>query len=221
MHNNKDDIIHHLKTEFNDLITQYGTNSSVSDWADALIQAYSEPQRHYHTTRHIYSMLQCFEQNKSRISEPMVIELAIYFHDWIYDPLAKDNEIQSLGVFESFASEMKLSDDLRDKVCIFIKATIKHAIPEGNEHDEDLKLFLDFDLEVLSRNEAEYQEYSREIRQEYIHFSDIDYTNGRIKVLETFIERPNLYFSTFFREQKEDIARRNIKAEIDALRVSI
>jgi predicted metal-dependent HD superfamily phosphohydrolase len=54
---------------------------------------------------------------------------------------------------------------------------------------------IDFGLEVLGRSGEEYELYAGHIRQEYAHFSEIDYAKGRVGVLERFLAREKLYFS--------------------------
>src|SRR4051794_16581976 len=93
-----------LRSEFAKIIKQLGGDeSAINFWTNSLIQAYKEPQRHYHTTNHIHSMLKCFEDNITLISNRVAFQLAIFFHDWVYDPTAHDNELQSIRVFETFA----------------------------------------------------------------------------------------------------------------------
>lgn len=207
-----------LRTEFDSLLVGLGANSEIRKiWTDALIQAYSEPQRHYHTTRHIHAMLQLLQQYTAHIDDLVAVQLSIYFHDWVYDPRAKDNEVQSVVVFDKFAAQTNLDTDLRDTVRRFIESTITHSLPaDGDQTEGDLHLFLDFDLEVLSRPPSAYQEYADEIRQEYIHVSEDDYKNGRAGVLKKFLERPQLYFSSHF-SHLEDQARANLKQEIQML----
>lgn len=203
-----------LRSSFKKLASSLGgDDATVQKWTETLIQQYTEPQRQYHTIDHIYSMLMCLRQVHTQVSDNQSIKLAIFFHDWIYDPTTKDNELRSI---ECFNAEMNLSPSIAAKVSSCIRCTIQHRMPP--EHESfDLALFLDFDMEVLSRNEAEYALYARQIRQEFGHLSEKDYCAGRIKVLESFLKRDRLYFSDVFYEQKENRARENLKREIVAL----
>jgi predicted metal-dependent HD superfamily phosphohydrolase len=150
------------------------------------------------------------------------MNLAILFHDIEYDPKAKDNELQSILQFKSFAEDAHLSPSIAESVALFIERTITHTL-EGDGDNllpntrKDLSLFLDMDLEVLSRQKGEYEKYAHQIRQEYSHFSHQDYCTGRAKVLRSFLERDRLYFSEIFYNQGESAARRNIKEEIQVL----
>lgn len=104
------------------------------------------------------------------------------------------------------------------RVSQYIKATISHTIDPEDEVDEDLKLCLDFDLEVLGREEAEYKMYASQIREEYGHFSELEYREGRVTVLEKFLGRERLFFTDEFYDKFEERARDNLQTEIEELR---
>jgi predicted metal-dependent HD superfamily phosphohydrolase len=66
---------------------------------DALHAAYSEKRRFYHTVDHIDAMLTHFDGVKDIAERPEELELAIWFHDAIYKPLSKTNELnRSLSI---------------------------------------------------------------------------------------------------------------------------
>jgi predicted metal-dependent HD superfamily phosphohydrolase len=208
-----------IQENFSSLVSELGANNTtIQKWRDDLTARYTEPQRHYHTIEHIYSMLLCFDGDAPLIQDKIAMKLAIFFHDWIYDPEDKDNEIQSIECFKAFASEAGLPRELISKVSKYIERTITHTLPsDDREVDGDLKLFLDFDLEVLSRGSADYELYAAQIRKEYSHFSEADYCKGRVKVLEAFLCRDRLYFSDPYFRQKETRTRENIEGEIKLL----
>ena len=101
-----------------------------------------------------------------------------------------------------------------------IRATINHLPPADLPAEElaDLRLFLDFDLEVLSRAPEEYDLYATQIRQEYSHYVDDIYRAGRVNVLKKFLARDRIYFNTGgVWQQREFAARENIMREIERL----
>lgn len=213
------DTEEYLKTTFDSLLHRLGADPDTRVlWADAMIQAYSETQRYYHTTEHIYAMLQLCQKHASEIRHLNAVQLAIFFHDWVYDPRLKDNEERSAVVFRQFASQIELDMRLQNRVARYIDATTTHSIgPDDDQADDgDLRLFLDFDLEVLSRAAPAYERYADEIRHEYIHMSWDNYKNGRALVLTKFLKRRQLYFSSSF-SGMEAPARANLKREIESL----
>lgn len=105
---------------------------------------------------------------------------------------------------------------MHDQVVLLIRATITHNIVSGV--DKKLcEIFLDLDLEVLSRSAEEYKLYAQQIRQEYAHYPDEEFRNGRIRVLSNFIKRDKIYFTTAFSEAK---ARENLNLELRQLKSS-
>jgi len=208
-----------LQADFTVLAKNLGADEATTQkWTQALISRYTEPQRYYHTIEHIYSMLICYGEYRYEIEDESVIKLAILFHDWIYDPRAQDNELESVKCFQEFANEINLPQSTRLRVSEYIERTITHTLPiKDRKVDSDLRFFLDFDLEVLSRNSTDYAVYADQIRQEYSYFADSDYCIRRIKVLKTFLDRECLYFSDAFHKMYEETARGNLKGEIEML----
>lgn len=163
-------------------------------------------------------MLRCLASNEDSIKDTTAIQLAIFFHDWVYDPKAHDNEVRSVRVFQTFANEFHVEETLYNCVCHYIEATITHSIATLYEDDQSLKLFLDFDLEVLARDPPDYALYAAQIRQEYGYFSNVDYALGRVGVLEKFLGRERLFFSDGFSTTFEERARDNLRMEIAELK---
>jgi predicted metal-dependent HD superfamily phosphohydrolase len=211
-----------IRSEFAKVIKKLkGDEKAIHSWTNSLREAYTEPQRYYHTINHIYSMLHCLQEKSIFINDQTAIQLAIFFHDWVYDSAAHDNELQSIKVFQTFAHELNISKSLQDRVSSYIEATITHSLGLDNENDYDLKHFLDFDLEVLAREPAEYALYSAQIRKEYAHFTDDEYVSGRLGVLQKFLGRKRLFFSDVFYENCEVRARNNLETEIVELKESV
>ncbi|HVL11359.1 MAG TPA: hypothetical protein VM529_02255, partial [Gemmata sp.] len=62
---------------------------------DALVAAYSAPGRHHHTLEHLAEMFRVAGRLAPQTDDPAAVQLAIWFHDAVYDPRAKDNEARS------------------------------------------------------------------------------------------------------------------------------
>src|SRR5262245_8133597 len=59
---------------------------------DELVQAYSEPHRHYHSIEHVSALLQLLDKHGRGVLDRNAVALAILFHDVVYDPARDDNE---------------------------------------------------------------------------------------------------------------------------------
>jgi predicted metal-dependent HD superfamily phosphohydrolase len=195
------------------------SSSAIQKWTNLLLSTYSEPHRYYHTATHIYSMLQHFSSCLPQMANSTAVGLAIIFHDWEHIPHSPSgwNEEQSKVHFDVFAEELRLPAPLISTVKQYITATISHKVPPGDEHDGDLKLFLDFDLEVLGRERKEYETYMRQIRREYSQFADDQYVCVRKAALKKFLDTTRLFFSDVFFEGCEERARGNLQWEVEML----
>jgi len=106
-----------------------------------------------------------------------------------------------------------MDEAVKGKVVRLIEATVGHLMNHNTRIEEkrDLELFLDFDMEVLGREWAEYVVYAKGIRAEYASFGDQDYIMRRTTVLRSFLERDRLYFSETVYNSREEVAKENIR----------
>jgi len=83
---------------------------------------------------------------------------------------------------------------------------------------EDQHYFLDIDMAVLGSSPEHYSEYTAKVQQEYAFLPEATYRNLRLKVLQSFLQIPNIFASKEFREKFECKARANIQKEVDSLK---
>ena len=176
-----------------------------------ITNAYTKPDRRYHNLNHINHVLSTIERFNLELQNPIAVKLAAWFHDFVYDPQASDNEFQSAKLAKELLTEIKISSEIIDRVQQLILATKGHQIDPG---DADRSIFLDADLAILGTDPAQYQDYARSIRQEYSWVTDADYKTGRTKVLESFLNRDRLYYTDLLFDELESIARFNMSQEI-------
>lgn len=179
-----------------------------------LIEAYSASTRHYHTLRHVQILLDAM-QAEATIHDSTVVQLAVWFHDAVYDPLRSDNETRSAELASAFLAETTLSESRQRQVACLIERTKDHTQTQPDD-DTDLQLFLDADLGILGASEDEYWQYARQVRQEYQLVPDLLYRPGRSKVLEKLLTTPVLYRTAAYRTRLDAAARRNLQAELQA-----
>ena len=179
---------------------------------------YAEPQRRYHTWAHIEALLGWFALRRDHLHDPAAVQLAILFHDAVYDPARSDNEAQSAQLLRD-ADLPDVSDDARLRAVRMIEATAAHGLADNlDENDRsDMAEFLDMDLSILGVAPAVFDGYERAIRDEYAFVPEALFRAARRGILERFLERPTLYFSDWGHERFEARARSNIAASIAAL----
>lgn len=172
-----------------------------------LNDAYSEPQRYYHNHQHIVECLQSYHQIKHLLNDSLALELAIWFHDVVYDPKAKDNELQSAELMKQYCQDF-LSESQLEKVYHWIIATQKH-LPSN---DTDLNTLLDIDLAILGSQSDRFSEYERQIKLEYSWVNAETYLNKRTEVLSFFYQMEPIYQTSYFQERFEQRAKANLQS---------
>src|SRR3989442_12745478 len=77
-----------------------------------LVSRYAEAHRAYHTLAHIEHCLEEFEPARGLARDPSAIEMALWYHDAVYDPRAADNEEKSAALALEWARKAGLSEAL-------------------------------------------------------------------------------------------------------------
>lgn len=178
-----------------------------------LTNLYSQPHRTYHTLEHIKFCLDEFEQVRHLAINLNAVELAIWFHDAVYDTGIGGNEEKSASLARILIKHALLPDSIGQQVTKLILATKHVAIPTS----PDAQLMVDIDLSILGQSPDRFDEYERQIRQEYDWVSDDKFAAGRSAILKSFLARPKVYLTQFFRDKYEMQARKNIIGSITKL----
>ena len=171
-----------------------------------LIAAYSEKQRAYHTLQHLYECLILLKSIGSNLNDAYSVELALWFHDAVYDPQAKDNELKSAELFEQYLAQ-DLPNDIVQKIKLWILATQKHEATD----ELDLQFLLDIDLAILAASPERFDEYEQQIQQEYAWVDPDVYSIKRKQVLAHFYQTEPLYQTEYFQQNFEQRAKDNLK----------
>ena len=181
---------------------------------EALSAAYAQSHRHYHTARHIQDCLEKFDTIRREAAEPDAIELALWFHDAVYNPYRSGNEQASADWALRFLRENNAPPSLRERVQALILATRHAAIAS----DRDMAILVDIDLSILGSTADAYEEYRRAVRREYRWVPGVLFRRKRRAMLESLRARERIYLTEYFHSRLEAGARGNIDAELAALR---
>ena len=183
------------------------------DALDELIRLYSSPDRYYHNLTHIQDCLSLLDQTRPLAAHPEEVELAIWFHDAVYDPKRSDNEQKSAQWARAVIQEAGLSSDIAEKVANSILAT-RHL---AKVTDPDAQLVVDIDLSILGRDPGIFWRYEENIRKEYAWVPEGVFEHERVKILKRFLNRPQIYYHREYRERFEATARTNLEQAIARL----
>jgi len=178
-----------------------------------LTAAYTASGRHYHTLQHVQTLLEAVQRAAATLHDAAAVQLAVWFHDAVYNPLRDDNEARSAALALKFLAESTWPSARQQRVAHLIERTKDHTQPPPAD-DTDLHLFLDADLGILGTSETNYWQYARQVRQEYHLVPDFLYQRGRCKVLAKLLTTPVLYQTEHYRTRLEAAARHNLHAEL-------
>ena len=198
------------KTKWLEFWQRLGVKNDPASYFAELESRYSEPHRAYHNLAHVLDCLEQFETAKQLTHDPLAVELAIWYHDSVYDPRAKDNEESSAQLATKVGNELELADSLKRRATNLILATKKH----DGSLEQDTAVMVDIDLSIFGQESKRFDEYENQIGQEYNWVSQSEYVVGRTAVLKTFLARPSIYTTGFFHNKYEQQARENLNRSI-------
>ena len=173
---------------------------------DSLIHRYSEPERSYHNVRHIgycFDALTPAAHLAERLPE---VQLALWFHDAIYDTHASDNEERSAALARENLAAAGVKAEAVEQIRGMIIATRHDHMGDA----PDSRLVADVDLSILAAPRLRFDEYQAQIRQEYSWMPESEFHARRREILHGFLERSMIYQTAWFRERLEPAARANI-----------
>jgi predicted metal-dependent HD superfamily phosphohydrolase len=174
---------------------------------------YDESVRHYHTLQHLGECLDLFELVMDLTTYPAEVEMALWFHDAIYDTASHDNEAQSAQWAGAELSKAGVLPEKIDRIQSMIMATCHAALPIT--FDECLSV--DIDLAILGSSAERFAEYEQQICTEYNFVPEPIFNQKRQEILQDFLDRSTIYSTNYFQDKLGLIAQQNIRKSIDLL----
>lgn len=179
----------------------------------AVLAAYAEPHRHYHTQQHLLECLTLFDEQRALVDHPAPVAMALWFHDAVYDPRAPDNEAQSAAWAARALHAAGVPPASVQAIEALILATRHLTVPT----DPATALLVDVDLAILGADPVRYAEYETQIRAEYAWVEPAMFASKRRAVLAQLQARQPLYQTAALRARLEAPARRNLAQAIARL----
>ena len=190
-----------------------GAHGSNHTLRDQLTACYAEPHRHYHTLQHLAECMVGLEGALHLEEHRGEVEMALWFHDAIYDVRRADNEERSA----EWAKDQLLSAGalplVADRVYKLVMVTRHAALPQA----PDECLLVDVDLSILGATPARFAQYEAQVRQEYAWVPNEVFRSKRREILQAFLARPTIYNTPHFHDALELRARENLQSSIDGL----
>ena len=212
----------HLTSRFTALWQSFGCqHPDLAAAANALILRHEEPGRAYHNRTHLEDVLQKLDWAKDALDQSgelqdldaaarkrmfQTIELALWYHDAVYDAKAKGNEAKSRELMKRDAERFRLPPAIVADVARLIDLTAHHSKAEKLYE----RIMADCDLAILGADKQTFKKYDDGIRREYAHVPAPLYKTGRAKVLQHFMDMPHIYKTEAFANRYEAAARHNL-----------
>ena len=210
-----------------------------------LLQAmYGEKHRHYHDIRHIYFLLNKLkefihnndeiERNHFQIYSSVVI--AIWWHDAFYTPYGGGNgfnEEQSAALmnkaYDSPTLIGQFDHTAQQWAHTAILATAEHltelqfakqsgVVDEYSPQVQVTRILLDVDMAGFAEPMDIFNENSRNVLKEYegLGIPMRQMLKNRVKFLTKLLEKKRIYYTNYFYNKYETVARFNIEESIRA-----
>ena len=200
--------------------------AQVAELGESLLQVWEQPHRAYHHSGHLSQMLTDLDRlytHRAQGATPLALVLGAWFHDAVYEGAPGEDERRSEQLasasLEPLVTAALLSEDELQMVCLLVRSTATHELPESTDlpagyKPEDIELFLDADMAILAADPARYRRYLRGVRSEYSHFDDEAFHTGRTTFLRSILERERIFLSERALQLWEEPARANLQAEL-------
>lgn len=178
-----------------------------------LCDRYSEPHRAYHTLQHLGECLEWIDRAYDLAEVPAAVELALWFHDAVYDTRRADNELRSADLAAQVIKTAGGGCLLQQSVHTMILTTKHEAAPSTG----DIGLVVDIDLVILGAGGDRFTQYETQIRQEYAWVPENVFCRKRAELLQSLLNRSSIFTTEFFRERLERQAQRNLHQSLTIL----
>jgi len=173
---------------------------------DALLAAYAEPHRNYHTLQHLHECLDLLAPATAAAARPCEVEVALWFHDAIYDVRRSDNEERSADWASAAVAAAGVAAAIVERIRSLVLAT-KHT---GSPGSDDERLLVDIDLAILGAPAQRFAEYERQIRAESSWVPQPLFDEKRGAILRSFLDRERIFATPLFHSRFEAAARVNL-----------
>jgi predicted metal-dependent HD superfamily phosphohydrolase len=201
-----------LETAWADTWRDLHLAAPADDTLASLLAHWAQAHRRYHTLQHLRECLVLFDAHRALAEHPGEVALAVWFHDAVYDTSRHDNEAASADWAARVLAQAGAATEVVQRVHALIMATRHSQAPAT----PDERLLVDIDLAILGAAPARFDEYERQIRDEYGFVPEALFREKRGEILRGFLERPALFATPALSDSFEAAARANLAQAIAA-----
>jgi predicted metal-dependent HD superfamily phosphohydrolase len=201
-----------LAARFRALVGKLGGAPAASPQVfDRVHAAWSAADRRYHNIEHLVDCLRELEAANAppAVGPAGVVELALWYHDLVYEPLASDCEERSAQALLRDAAALAIPDARAQLAAELVRATAHAGAPAPGNPAADL--VVDIDLSILGRDVLRFMDYDHAVEEEYCAVPVAAFRTGRRRFLAGLLARPQLFRTEQFRRRYEARARKQIE----------
>ncbi len=195
--------------------------TAVEAVGEDLLRRWREPHRIYHDVGHLAEVIAAVDTlaRTERVGPRghAAALLGAWFHDAVYavdDP--GGNEQRSAELASESLEGLGAPGVLVERVVGLVLDTADHDLG-GRVRDPARVLLHDADLWVLAAPVDRFDEYCRQVREEYSRVPASAYGRARTEVLRPFLCREHVYRTRHARSEWEPAARENLARELTRL----
>lgn len=200
---------HHQEFISKEWFNLSGKSTLTEEYLEKILDNHSQSHRYYHNLSHLVALLKhadvMIKDLKLDSVSAATIKYSIFFHDLIYNPMSKTNEVDSAAVWTEFAQKQNFMAVMEEMVKETILATASHSKSVKYPITE---LFLDLDLSILGSSPEVFMQYEEAIRQEYIFVPEDVYQAERAKIMKLLV---NPFKTSWGKNNWDTKAKENLK----------
>lgn len=199
-----------VRQRFAALGARLGASGDAIAAADRLFAAWAEPARRYHDLQHLADCLHTLDSAPVDPADSDVLELALWFHDAVYDPSASDSEARSAALLAAEGAVLGMAPAEVAEASRLVCATA-HGLPDRYA-DARADVLRDVDLAILASHPLRFLEFEHGVAEEYAAVSHTAFIVGRGRFLAGLLARRAIFRTAHFHNRFEAQARSNLAA---------
>ncbi|MCL6414833.1 hypothetical protein MIB92_04160 [Aestuariirhabdus sp. Z084] len=188
-----------------DLLANSSATPAEKAWLK-ITEYYSLKDRFYHTGDHICFCLTQLDQVIGELDNAQEVEMALWFHDVIYQMGSDSNEADSATLFCQLIGKNSALTGVRKRVSQLIMDTTHDTEPQT----KDGCYLADIDISSLGLPWEEFLKDSDNVRKESPHLDDPAYRSGQRRFFESLLSKSSIFYTDYFYQRYELQARDNL-----------
>ncbi len=205
-----------------------GDDVAAAPLAEALLASWSAPERRYHERQHLCDCLVELDALRADadaaiagLAAAPAVELALWYHDAVYDTRAHDSEERSALRLVAELESVGVAGEVVAAAARLVRATAHLGRPADAVLAADEALVVDIDLAILGQHPLRFADFEDGIAEEYAHVPTIALRWNRRRFLRRVLASTQIFATPTMRARHEAAARANLGALLASSRYAL